>query len=338
MQQVGEAASAPLAAIDMGSNTVHLAVARPTTAGGLAILADETVLVRLGADLAATGQIGTERAAHATATVRAQAERARALGATVLLGIATEGVRAARNGEAFLARLYDETGVAFTLITGEQEAALTYWGVTSEQVESATSTTATTPTRRGVVDLGGGSLELVVGEGSRVGWRISLPLGSGAIHDHYTPGDPLSAAELAQARSVAEEMLRPLDLPLPVAMASACGGSATALQRLATRVNGGDDLIGKNAANDALTTADLQRLLALLQQMPAREITARYGIEEGRARLLGAGAVVLLAVIERLGVERLHVSQRGIREGAILAYLHAGDGWLTAATQGTGWH
>ncbi len=164
-------ATAPLAAIDVGSNTIHLTAAQPLPGSqDVEVLADQVELVRLGADVNATGAIGAERCARAIEVIRHQAEVASALGAVPLLGIATEGVRSARNGAEFVDQVRAATGVTLEMVTGDQEAALTYWGAISERdIEG----------HRAVIDLGGGSLELVVGDGTHVAWRVSLPLGSG---------------------------------------------------------------------------------------------------------------------------------------------------------------
>jgi exopolyphosphatase/pppGpp-phosphohydrolase len=323
----------PLAAIDVGSNTIHLVVARAIAATDLEILADETVLVRLGADVTATGAIGSERAAIAIGVIRQQVQTARRLGATPILGLATEGVRQARNGASFIQQVRAATGVDLLLISGEQEAALTYWGATSGRTIAG---------RGAVVDLGGGSTELVVGDASGIVWRVSLPLGSGTIHDQLAPADPADPGELALAARAVEDALRPLDLPLPVSEATACGGAATTLAALAQRALSADDVAAAGAAPPpsdpatvgVLTEGLLDALLALLQSQPAATIAERYAVEIGRARLLAAGAVVLRSVMRRLGVQRLRVSRRGIREGAILAYVRHGADWLDAAARG----
>jgi exopolyphosphatase/pppGpp-phosphohydrolase len=327
--------ASPLAAIDVGSNTVHLVVAVPTEDGhDLRYLADEVELVRLGADVSATGSIGPERLTRAVAAIRAQAELARSLGAGTVLGIATEGVRAAANARDVLRAVREQAGVTLQLITGEQEAALTYWG--------AISGTPADDLRRAVLDLGGGSLEVVVGAGDAIHWRVSVPLGSGAIHARYAPSDPPVASELDAAGAAAQETLRGLDLPLPVAEVVVCGGTATTLAALSARALGpangeggpAEDTGRPNGRDRSLTRERLGLLLALLQSQPAAELASRYRVDVGRARLLGAGAVVLLAAMERLGVEALRVSKRGIREGALLAYAQAGPRWLELATAG----
>lgn len=341
-------ASQPLAAIDAGSNTIHLTVGRPTPDGyDLEHLADELELVRLGADVSASGALGSERMQRAISVIQHQTAVARQHGATLVLGIATEGVRAARNGAEFIERVRVETGVVLELVSGEQEAALTYWGATSGLDREFEGKAV--DAKRAVLDLGGGSMEIVAGAGSKVEWRVSLPLGSGAVHDRYAPADPPSAEELTRAHDAVREALDALNPPLPVNQLIACGGTATTLAYLGAKafpptdpaelapsgngaVNGGNGAILRE-----LTREQLMQLLDLLRAMKAAQITETFHIEEARARLLGAGGVVLLATMERLGVDRLRVRKRGIREGAILAYEHVGERWLELAASGEGW-
>ena len=331
---------APLAAVDVGSNTIHLVVARPTDEGhGLVTLADELDMTRLGADISAQGALSPERIARAITVLKAQKARADALGAEDFLLIGTEGVRAASNADEFLARVQHELGVALQLISGEQEAAFTYWGATSGLSSGAE--------RLAVLDLGGGSMEVVIGEGSRILWRVSLPLGSGAMHDRYAPSDPPHAAELEHVRQETASQLAARQPPLPVARAIACGGTATNLAALAARALNIPEPagLGSSAATSGTDTAQLGQLTrgqmaaleALLCATSAADLTRRYGIMDARARLLGAGAAVLSAAVERLGVDALAISRRGVREGTILARLHAGDRWLDAASDGAGW-
>lgn len=335
----------PLAAVDVGSNTIHLVVARPTEDGSdLITLADELDMTRLGADVSATGAIGSERAARAIAVLREQAEHARSLGASGLLAIATESLRSASNADDFLAQVRDETGITLYVITGDQEAALTYWG--------ATSGLPVTNERRAVLDLGGGSMEVVIGEGLRILWRAALPLGSGAMHDRYAPSDPPQSTELDRVRQEVTSQLAAKDMPLPVARVISCGGTATTLTMLAGKALHipepedfafGEEPPPQSAQNadgmhlGLLTLDQLDALASLLSTTPSSQLTQQYGIHEARAKLLGAGEAVLRATAAHLGVGTLSINRRGVREGAILARLHAGDGWLDAATAGTGW-
>jgi exopolyphosphatase/pppGpp-phosphohydrolase len=160
------------------------------------------------------------------------------------------------------------------------------------------------------------------------------------MHDRLAPADPPDSGELLAVATVVTEQLDALTLPLPVGLAVACGGSATTLAALARRALGSCTAPGGAGAAEEpralpeLTNARLQALTGLLQQSPATEISARYGADSDRARLLGAGAVILRAVLRRLAVGHLLVSRRGIREGAMLAFARHGANWLAAAAQG----
>lgn len=322
------------AAIDIGSNTIHLSVARIHADGRVEVIGEETQLARLGADVTATGAIGAERAARALRTLRRQVAQARAQGASTILGIATESVRVAANGEAFLAQAREQTGVAFTLVDGEQEAALTYWGAalateTSEvnEVNEDAAGVSAPGGQRGVIDLGGGSVELVVGEGERIAWRVSLPLGSGVIHDRYMPSDPPHPDELARAEAVVAQRLAAVAPPAPVGSVMACGGTAKTLLRVAQL------LAGKASGRRRLSEHDFTVALDVLTAESA-VTAARFGIEPERARILPAGGIVLREAMRRLGATEVQVSLYGVREGALWAWAQVGDAWPALAARG----
>lgn len=312
-------------AIDVGSNTIHLAVVVVVADGSLRYLADETELVRLGQDVSASGSITPERMDRAVAVVAGQARRSAVCGAETTLGIATEGVRAASNGDELIRRVERECGLRLRLISGEQEAALTYWG--------ATWPWASSTERQAALDLGGGSLEIVVGEARRIVWRVSLPLGSGAVYARRIHSDPPTSAELAEVDGEAAATLATVAPPLPFARVVACGGTATTLLRLAEI----GPLDGFSSGDETLSLRMLDAAIAYMRRQPAAQLQAVTGIEEARLRLIGPGAVVLRAAARRLGASALSVSRAGIREGAALAYAHAGESWPDLAARGDGW-
>ncbi|MGH2485803.1 MAG: Ppx/GppA phosphatase family protein, partial [Ktedonobacterales bacterium] len=303
--------------IDVGANTIHLAVVAVARDGSLRSLADETELARLGADVSASGGIGAQRMERAVSVIGAQVKLARSQQPAALLGVATEGVRAASNSAEFIERVERACGLRLRLVTGEQEAALTYWGATWRWADVAA--------RQAVLDLGGGSLEIVVGERRRVEWRVSLPLGSGALTARHVHADPPTDDELDAVRAEVNAALSTICPPLPVARVAACGGTATTLPRLAAALRLGK--ASSSDANDATTLrrAGMEQTIALLTRQPLATLSAATGVEEARLRLLGPGAVALLGAMDRLGVTVLTVSREGIREGVALAYAHGGD-------------
>ena len=280
------------------------------------------------------GAIGPERAQRAVSAIRRQLAIARQHGAETTLGIATEGVRRASNAGAFLQRVARETGLRMTLISGEQEAALAYWGATSED--------ATIEGPRGVIDLGGGSLELISGERERITWRASLPLGAGVTRARWAPSDPPTFAELiASWDGICDELAR-LEASLPVVDMTVCGGTAAALATLAGRAfhKHADPRVVKGlpapsgGRRRAISLSTLDELIRLTLRTDEAELTRRYRLREGRARLLFSGAITLYAGLCLAGLDELWVSRRGIREGAVLAWRRAGGDWLDAAARG----
>ncbi len=298
-----------VAAVDIGSNTLHLVVVE-VAAGTLrlTVLDRWAELVRLGADVAATGAIGPERAARAEATLRAQAERARLLGATHLLGLATEGVRAAANADEMLDRFSAALGAPVTLVSGLEEAALTFWGGASIAPDPLAPLA--------VADLGGGSCEIALGAGGAIDWARSLPLGSGRLIDALHPADPPTPEDRAALAQAAQATLDAL--PRPEWLATqliGVGGTATAMARLAPR------------AGQAVTRADIDALGGALAAHPAEVIAATHQVDADRARLLVGGVAAWGAIMSWLGVEEMLASECGVREGAIIAWLRAGDDW-----------
>jgi exopolyphosphatase/guanosine-5'-triphosphate,3'-diphosphate pyrophosphatase len=311
MKSTAEQARQRVAAVDIGSNTVHMVIVDSDRESDLTVVERRVDLARLGADVAATGAIGAERAARVEATLRDFAARAEELGAMARLGLATEGVRAARNAAEVLARFSAAWGAPITLIDGMEEAALTFWGATGGVRDPAL--------RLGVGDLGGGSCEFVVGTITRIASAISLPLGSGRLVEAVQPADPPTPADfaaLAAAARAVVQLLPPPDAPLDELIA--VGGTATALARF--------------VGGKTLTVADLDRAQATLASAPAATLAARTGVDAERLRILTGGVVAWQAIMARVGASALRVSASGVREGAIRAWLRAPDGdWRAAA-------
>jgi exopolyphosphatase/guanosine-5'-triphosphate,3'-diphosphate pyrophosphatase len=315
-----------VAAIDVGSNTIHLVVAIPHLSEGstLEVLTDELEFVRLGAGVGATGRIAPERAERGTATLRKLRDLATAAGAQIILCAATEVMRLATNGPEFLANAKATLGLDIPTISGEQEAALTFWGATSDRTLAPEQPVA-------VADLGGGSMELVLGRGRRLNWRRSLPLGSGGLHDRFVRSDPPAREEL---QSLRRETVAVLDAQAVPALAQSvpllivCGGTATTLLYFARQA------LGVPAERASLSRSEIEQAIEALTAVPAQEVADRYAVESQRARILGAGAVVLAALMDHVQAAVMEISQRGIREGMILSYALHGERWLEAAESG----
>ena len=303
-----------VAAVDVGSNTIKMTVARPGPDGTPEVLDGQAETVRLGKGLDETGRLADDRVAAALATLGRFAARARELGATRLLGVATEATRSAANGREFLERVRRETGIEVRVIDGDEEADLTFRGLA-----------ATTDVSGRVVaaDIGGGSTELIVAEDGAVRSAHSHRLGSGALTERFVPSDPPTEAELDACRDAATETLREATLPdEPGARLIVVGGTGEYLARLLP--DGGP-----------VTEDGIAEVLARLRSAPAAEIAPVLGIPEGRARVLPAGVAIVQALTARLRPREIVVTQSGIRIGLLLrAFAEAGDASATGTSSG----
>jgi exopolyphosphatase/guanosine-5'-triphosphate,3'-diphosphate pyrophosphatase len=281
------------ACIDIGSNTTRLLVA-DCGGSGIDPLHQERAFTHLAWDLLADGAIPASKLAEAAEVVADQLATARRLGAAEVRAVATAALRRAANGEELAAAVHASCGLAVQILTGEEEARLAFLG--------AARSFADMHGELGVVDVGGGSSELVVGRvPDQVSWSKSFPLGSGDLARNYLHSDPPSPAELQAARHQVDSMIGELDIPRP-AGAAAVGGSAASLARLAGRI---------------LDPAAFRRALGELASAPRREVAQRFGLDVERVRLLPAGLLILEAASERFRAP-LVVAGGGLREGVLI--------------------
>jgi exopolyphosphatase/guanosine-5'-triphosphate,3'-diphosphate pyrophosphatase len=282
------------ACIDIGSNTTRLLVAE-TGSEGLVAIHEERVFTRIGAALSDDGTIPESKRIEVIDVVSSQLEVARALGAREIRGVATAAIRGATDGAEFVRAVADGTGLELVVLSDEEEARLAFQG-------AAGTLGAEAPDPLGVLDVGGGSSEVVVGRApDRIDWWRSMPIGSGSIARGHLHSDPPTESELDAARAAIAGALNMLRPP-PVAGAVAVGGSAASLGRI---------------VGPTLDGTSLVRSLALLTAEPAAAAAARHGIDAERIRLLPAGILILQALGDRLGTTVM-VGRGGIREGVLL--------------------
>lgn len=309
------------AAIDIGSNTIHVVVAR-CFLHRLDILADEQELVRIGESVTATGEISAQKRAESIAALRKYQDLAAQYQAETVLVVATEAIRQAKNGEEFLSDLRQATGLHISLIDGAAEATLTFYGATYEVLGKVDG-----PELLGVMDLGGGSTELVIARDEQVLWSTSVPIGSGWLHDRYFHADPPTRNDLVIARTFLDTYFQGLAIKPRPDVLLATGGSANSLLFLVC------DAFNLPSEQQVIAYDDLLRCQGLLDAFSAEEIAQRYNVAMARARILPAGALIIQAVMDRLQVLELHVSTHGIREGCLLAYARYGEQWLQRVQQ-----
>ncbi len=303
-----------LAAIDCGTNTVLLLVAeqhqdRDETAAArprLRAVAEFLEMPRLGQDLDRSGQLNAEAMQRTLDALSRQKQRAVELGAKHIVAVGTESVRAARNGDEFLRRAQAVLGeVPLRTISGEEEARLSYRSV----VESLPPPPSG---RRSVLDIGGGSTELVIGNGRAMSAWASVPIGSVRLTERLLKSDPPTAQE---KQALAATIDAALDgLPPPSGELCALAGTVTTLAALHLGLSAHD-----SARIDGmrLPVPALDALTERLGGMRVAERKTLPGLDARRADVIYAGAMILLRVALRAAASEVVVSDRGVRWGVL---------------------
>ena len=282
------------ACIDIGSNTTRLLVA-DVAEGSLRELATQRAFTRIGRSIDRGGSIPAEKITETADVVRAQLAVARELGAVHMVAVATAAIRHAPNRDELVDAVAEAAGVELTVLTGEEEARLSFVGATRTLLRPVEGTVA-------VIDVGGGSTEIAIGEpDGRMEWSDSFRIGSGFLADLYLHSDPPAVEELERVRRHVAGTFEGLGPP-PAGSAVAVGGTATSLRRL----------VGGELAHETL-----ERGVQVLSLTPIAEVARRFELDTERVRLLPAGILVLEAISGLLGLP-LRIARGGLREGVLL--------------------
>lgn len=304
------------AAIDIGSNTIHLVVARCFLTS-LDILLDEQEMVRIGESVTANGEISAQKIDETVSVLSQYKTLAAHYTSAPPLVVATEAIRKAHNSQQFLAHIHSVTNLDVHIIDGDLEALLTFYGATYEFYQEPSPSAQVA-----VLDLGGGSMELVTATNKHITWHTSVPLGSGWLHDRYLQSDPPSEEDLEVAHTFLDTYIAGLRFKQRPPIMIATGGSANSLLLLARRV------LHLSEQETCLTYEQVVRCESLLSSHSAEEISQRYGQSLKRALVMPAGALIIHALMVNLRLSEIRVSTHGIREGTLLAYARYGDEWL----------
>ena len=282
------------ACIDIGSNTTRLLVADAGN-GQLRELVTQRAFTRIGKSLASSGSIPASKIEETADVVATQAKVAREVGAEQIIAVATAAIRNAPNRAELLDAVKLAGGMPLEILSGEEEARLSFVGATRTMLQPSQATTA-------VIDVGGGSTEIAVGEpDGNMAWSASFRIGSGFLADSYLRSDPPSVDELEKVRTHVTGTFEGLEPP-PAQEAVAVGGTATSLRRL----------LGAELSHETL-----ERGIRVLSSTPIDEVAARFELDTERVRLLPAGILVLEAISDLLALP-LRIARGGLREGVLL--------------------
>ncbi|MGB2953805.1 MAG: Ppx/GppA phosphatase family protein [Gaiellaceae bacterium] len=297
-----------VAVVDLGTNTTRLLVADVDGERVEEVLR-RTEITRLGEGVDARRRLLPLPIARVRNTLAEYRRALDSLGAERTLAIATSAIRDAENGEAFLGEVEWSYGFTTRLLSGEEEALLTFRGATGgRELDEETL----------VVDLGGGSTELVAGDADGVRFDDSLDIGSTRLTERFLHADPPEPAELADCAAAVRSLLAervPDEVRAGVTQALGVAGTVTTLAALDLGLTEYDPrrVHGHRLGRDAIE-AQLARLAAL----PLAERREVPGLEPERAPVIVAGAVILREVVDYFGLAEIEASERDILDGAAL--------------------
>lgn len=287
-----------VAAYDIGSNSIKLTIARVDAIGHVFEEHSDIATVRLGHAVDRSGRLDEERVRDALAALERLSGDVERAGAERSIGVATEAVRIAENGQAFLDEIRQRFAIEVVKITGQREAELTYEGL-------STFRELTGPTL--MVDIGGASTEFVYGDGPYVVEARSIPLGSGRLTDTWIETDPPSWAEIAAARVAAADRIAQLGL----------GNRAGA--RMIVSGGTGGYLSAYLSGVTSITMPVVDAALAKMARMSSRDLASLIKAPPERARVLPAGVAIILAVADRAQPASIETAPSGLRVGLLRA-------------------
>ncbi len=310
-----------VAVFDLGSSSFHLMVVDASREGMLVPVLRRRSFLHLGTEVAKTGGVPADRAASAVRTVRRLTAACDEAGVDVVVALATAALRDADNGSRLIGRLEQVLGSKITLLTGEEEARLCFLG------QRAGVWVGREPVLG--LDLGGGSLEAGIGTIDEVTAVASVALGTARLRGELGTGELLTTDDRKMITEVALLRAEPIRAmleqdPRAASRVIASGGTVRALARLAMGLH--RPLSWGSVSSIQVNQVEIPagQLFELADRLATLDLDARLalpGIQTRRAPLLPVGAVVLATLVENLGLQRLVVSEWGLREGAVISAL-----------------
>ena len=312
-----------LAAIDIGTNSIHMVVVSiDPSLPSFNIIGKEKDTVRLGDFCEATGDLTEEAMLRGINSLKRCLQVANSFNADDIVAVATSAVREAGNGQVFIERVKNDAGLSINLISGEEEARRIYLGVISSMELKGNS--------HAIVDIGGGSTEIILGRGGPHDFLSSSKVGAVRLTSRFITSDPLSKKEYDYLRAYVRGVLEPTvdslkrkltktnDTQAPLKLI----GTSGTIECLAILVAMGKTGVEPDPINGyRLTYDDLTKWLGRLRKMSYAERLELPGMSERRAEIIVAGAVILHEAMKLLGADSFQVCERSLREGVIVDWM-----------------
>jgi exopolyphosphatase/guanosine-5'-triphosphate,3'-diphosphate pyrophosphatase len=305
-----------VAAIDIGSNSIHLAIMEATPGQHLRIIDREKEMVRLGSNTLVSHELSGKAMDRAVVVLRRYQRIAQANRVDRIITTATAAVREARNGDDFVERVLVETGLEVHVLPGVEEARLIALAVTE--------VTDLRGRRALIIDIGGGSTELIVTSGGEPDLLLSLRLGAVRLTEKFVTTDPISGKELDRLTgTIRNDLTRVVREVNEVGFDFVAGSSGTILDLVtaAIQTDPGYRTIGFSSFSHTVRLEQLRKLNRNLQRMTVRGRKRVPGLERRRADIIVAGGILLETMMSELGADAITSCDWSLREGIILNYL-----------------
>lgn len=308
-----------LAAIDIGTNSIHMVIVRiDPVLPAFTIIAREKDTVRLGDRDPKTGNLTPAAMGRAIATLRRCQELAKSFKVEQIVAVATSAVREAPNGRDFLKQVDAELGLFVNLISGQEEARRIYLGVLSGMEFNNQPQI--------IIDIGGGSTELILGDSHEPRYLSSTKVGAVRLTAECITSDPMSNSELLYLQAYIRGMLeRPVEELLthlqPGEQPRLVGTSGTIETVAALHARDKLDMVPNILHGYQLSRKDLKEMVKRLASMTYAERATIPGLSDRRAEIIVAGTLILLEAMTLLGVDTLTVGERALREGLIVDWM-----------------
>jgi exopolyphosphatase/guanosine-5'-triphosphate,3'-diphosphate pyrophosphatase len=299
-----------VATVDIGSNTLLLLIAEQTPGGELVRVRDECRFGRLGKGLDRSGRLDPDAMQRSLEILREYRGILDEAACDRIAATGTEALRKAANTLQFLAPAEQILGVPVQVIAGEREAELVYQAVTRSFPELACGSLL-------IADVGGGSTEIVIGDGGTVRSFTSFPMGAVRMAERHLHSDPAAAAEARALIGDIDAMLAALDFPRGAPLI-ATSGTATTLGAVALKLRAYDP---DRVHGLKLEPGEVERQLAIYLELTVEEKRRLPGLEPARADVIAAGTAILARIMHRAQSPAMLVSDRGVRWGLAYALL-----------------
>jgi exopolyphosphatase/guanosine-5'-triphosphate,3'-diphosphate pyrophosphatase len=301
-----------IAIIDCGTNTFHLLIA--DISGGYPVfLHQERRAVRIGKGGISKGNITDEAAQRALNTLGEFAVLAKNNHADKILAFATSAFRSAGNGKELAGRIYDETGIDLQIIDGAEEAELIYTGVRNalKDIEDAML----------VLDIGGGSVEFIIGAGNEILWKKSYEIGAQRLIDMFYQEDPIRGESVRAIHTYLDEKLQDLAAAINTFNPKILAGSSGSFETLSEMYMEAEGIDPISESELPLTAEAFQSLLVKLTSLPREERMKIPGMIEMRVDMIVVASVLIDHLITMMQPLQLRISTYALKEGVLYRWL-----------------